>query len=140
RQAARGERLRSRKAVRWIESVITALLVGAGVFSVLITVAIIVVLTRETWTFFSHSQVTLGKFFLSAEWYPQYGDFGIWPLICGTLLVAAIAVGVALPLGLITAIFLSEYAPRRVRAVLKPTLEVLAGVPTVVYGLFAVTV
>jgi phosphate transport system permease protein len=110
------------------------------VFSVLITVAIIGVLARETAAFFNFPEVTFRKFFLSTEWFPQYGDFGIWPLICGTLLVAAVAIATALPLGLITAIYLSEYSPRRVRAALKPTLEVLAGIPTVVYGLFAVTV
>jgi phosphate transport system permease protein len=66
--------------------------------------------------------------------------FGIWPLICGTLLVTGVAMLFALPFGLITAIYLSEYAPRRLRGVIKPVLEILAGIPTVVYGFFALTV
>jgi phosphate transport system permease protein len=139
-RAARGERLRSRSRRRVLEAGITGLLVCAGLFSISVTAAIVVVLAKETFSFFRFPDVSLRKFFFTAEWYPQYGDFGIWPLICGTLLVAAVAVGVALPLGLVTAVYLSEYAPRRVRNVLKPTLEVLAGIPTVVYGLFAVTV
>ena len=67
-------------------------------------------------------------------------QFGIWPLITGTLLITAIAAVFALPIGLVTAIFLSEYAPMRVRNVVKPILEILAGVPTVVFGFFALTV
>jgi phosphate transport system permease protein len=140
KQVARGERLRSRALQRAVEAVITALLVAAGLFSIFVTVAIILVLAKETFAFFGFAEVSPGKFFTTAEWFPQYGDFGIWPLVSGTFLVAAVAVAVALPLGLITAVYLSEYAPRRVRNVLKPTLEVLAGIPTVVYGLFAVTV
>ncbi|MBW3596542.1 MAG: phosphate ABC transporter permease subunit PstC [Planctomycetes bacterium] len=140
RRAARGERLRSRAHQRTGEGVVTVLVACAGVFSVLITAAIVAVLAGQTWTFFRRPEATLAKFFFATEWYPHYGDFGIWPLVAGTMLVAAVAIAVALPLGLITAIYLSEYAPRRVRAVIKPTLEVLAGIPTVVYGLFAVTV
>ena len=74
------------------------------------------------------------------QWTPLLGatkSFGIWGLISGTLLVTGIAMALALPLGLITAIYLSEYAPRKVRDVLKPVLEILAGIPTVVYGFFA---
>jgi phosphate transport system permease protein len=139
-RAARGERLRSRSRQRALEGLITGLLVSAGLFSVFVTAAIIFVLAGETISFFRFPEVALGKFFFTTEWFPQYGDFGIWPLVSGTLLVAAVAIAVALPLGLITAVYLSEYAPQRVRAVLKPTLEILAGIPTVVYGLFAVTV
>src|SRR5688500_11770089 len=137
RRAARGERLRSRARQRWSESLIVGLLVGAGVFTVLITAAIIAVLAKETVAFFGFPGVTLGKFFFSTQWYPQYGDFGIWPLVSGTLLVAAVAISVALPLGLVTASYLSECAPRRVRAVLKPRREGLAGRPTVGPGLSA---
>lgn len=82
-------------------------------------------------------------FLFGTEWNPLLGAekrFGVWPLVVGTLLVATVAMMIAIPFGLITAIFLSEYAPRRVRAVLKPTLEILAGIPTVVYGFFALTV
>lgn len=87
--------------------------------------------------------VTFTEFITGGEWNPLLGHerhFGIWPLITGTLLVAGIAALIAIPLGLITAVYLSEYAPRRLRAVLKPVLEILAGIPTVVYGFFALTV
>ncbi|MAR10583.1 MAG: phosphate ABC transporter permease subunit PstC [Blastopirellula sp.] len=87
--------------------------------------------------------IGLREFFGDTRWSFLMGDekhFGIWPLICGTMLVTVVAMVLALPLGLVTAVYLSEYAPRRVRAVLKPTLEVLAGIPTVVYGFFALVV
>jgi phosphate transport system permease protein len=89
--------------------------------------------------------VTLVGFLTGTEWEPLIGresekKFGVWALISGTLLVSVIAMMLALPLGLITAIYLSEYAHHRVRSVIKPTLEVLAGIPTVVYGFFALTV
>ena len=90
-----------------------------------------------------HDVVSVGGFLTGLTWSPLLGSehtFGILPLVCGTLLVTAIAMCVALPLGLITAIYLSEYAPPRVRSFLKPTLEILAGVPTVVFGFFALTV
>jgi phosphate transport system permease protein len=84
-------------------------------------------------------QVTLREFFGGTEWNPQIGKFGIWALINSTLITSAIALGVALPLGLGVAIYLSEYAHDRMRSVLKPILEILSGVPTVVYGYFALT-
>ncbi len=88
-------------------------------------------------------EVGFGEFITGTEWNPLLGEekqFGIWPLITGTLLITAIAAVFALPIGLVTAIFLSEYAPMRVRNVVKPILEILAGVPTVVFGFFALTV
>jgi phosphate transport system permease protein len=87
----------------------------------------------------SARKVTLTEFFTRTEWNPQIGKFGIWALVNATLITSAIAMLVALPVGLSIAIYLSEYATDRVRSVLKPTLEVLAGVPTVVYGYFALT-
>jgi len=131
---------RSLRLVRSRETLIYALLISCGLFSLLITGAIIYVLAAETVSFFQSDGVTFANFFGSTVWNPLLGgtkSFGIWALICGTLLVTAIAMVIALPLGLITAIYLSEYAPKRVRNVLKPVLEVLAGVPTVVYGFFA---
>ena len=91
------------------------------------------------------AEVTLVGFLTGNKWEPLIGresekKFGVWALITGTLLVSFIAMCLALPLGLITAIYLSEYAAPRVRATIKPTLEVLAGIPTVVYGFFALTV
>ncbi len=88
---------------------------------------------------FRASEVTLTKFFTETKWAPQIGNFGILPLLTATLRVAMIAMLVSIPLGMATAIYLSEYATRRVRGILKPILEILAGVPTVVYGYFALT-
>lgn len=85
------------------------------------------------------SQVTLREFFTGTKWNPQIGQFGIWPLLSATLMTASIAMLVALPLGLSIAIYLSEYATLRARNTLKPILEILAGIPTVVYGYFALT-
>jgi phosphate transport system permease protein len=83
--------------------------------------------------------VSLAEFFLDTQWTPLLSPqhFGIWPLICGTLLVTGIAVLIAIPIGLGSAIYLSEYAPESVRRTVKPVLEILAGIPTIVYGYFA---
>lgn len=115
----------------------------ASSFSILTTLVIIIVLTTETIRFFRTDEVSFGAFITGLEWNPLLGaekHFGIWPLVCGTLMVTVVAMLLAIPLGLITAIYLSEYAPRTLRMILKPVLEVLAGVPTVVYGFFALTV
>lgn len=137
---ALASRRRSRTLVRLRERGILAALGGATSFSILITFAIIVVLGTETYRFFQQDDVSVGEFLTGTQWNPLLGSekhFGIWPLIGGTFLVAGVALLVAVPLGLVTAIYLSEYARPRVRAVLKPALEVLAGIPTVVYGFFA---
>ncbi|MHC4995204.1 MAG: phosphate ABC transporter permease subunit PstC [Planctomycetota bacterium] len=118
-------------------------LVFCGLFSVLTTVTIICVLAKESIAFFGLDEVSFWEFVSGTEWNPLLGaekHFGIWPLISGTLLVTGVAMSVAMPLGLISAIYLSEYAPSKVRAVIKPVLEVLAGIPTVVFGFFALTV
>jgi phosphate transport system permease protein len=88
---------------------------------------------------FSSNRVSLVEFFTSTKWNPQIGDFGIWPLVNSTLMTSTFAMLVALPLGLSVAIYLSEYASHHARSILKPILEVLAGIPTVVYGYFALT-
>lgn len=88
---------------------------------------------------FAGSRVSLVEFFSNTRWNPQIGQFGILPLLNATLMTSAIAMLVALPLGLGVALYLSEYASRRMRSTLKPVLEVLAGIPTVVYGYFALT-
>lgn len=85
------------------------------------------------------NSVTLTEFFTGRQWIPQLGLFGVLPLVTATLMTSIAAMIVALPLGIAIAIFLSEYASTRVRSILKPTLEVLAGIPTVVYGYFALT-
>jgi phosphate transport system permease protein len=121
------------------ERLIGGVLFAASAISVFTTIAIVVVLLVEASTFFSH--VTLREFFTGTRWAPQFvpQSFGVLPLLAGTLLVAAGAAVVALPVGLACAIYLSEYAAPRTRTILKPALEVLAGIPTVVYGFFALT-
>ena len=119
------------------ETIIQAALFLAGAISILTTVGIVYELGKESISFLS--QVSLIEFFTHTKWNPQLGDFGIWPLFSATLITSTIAMVVALPMGLSIAIYLSEYATPRARAMLKPILEVLAGIPTVVYGYFALT-
>ncbi|HZF59681.1 MAG TPA: phosphate ABC transporter permease subunit PstC [Rubrobacter sp.] len=119
------------------ERVIKVLLTACAYLSIFTTVGIVVVLFEETARFFL--KVSPVEFLTSTRWAPPQGDFGILPLVYGTLMATFIAIAVALPIGLLTAIYLSEYAPIRLRRWLKPVLEILAGVPTVVYGYFALT-
>jgi phosphate transport system permease protein len=121
------------------ERVIAALLFACALVSVLTTVGIVAVLLTETTAFFA--EVSPLEFLGDTEWTPLFAEkrFGIWPLLTGTLLTTAIAVAVAVPLGLLAAIYMAEFASPRARKILKPTLELLAGVPTVVYGYFALT-
>ena len=130
---------RSRARRRLGEGAIHGLLLLCGLISVGTTVGMIVILSTETVNFFK--EVPAGDFFTDTKWAPLFvpRHFGILPLVGGTLLVTAGACLVALPVGLATAIYLSEYAPDRLRRVVKPILEVLAGIPTVVYGYFALT-
>jgi phosphate transport system permease protein len=121
------------------EAVIRGFLFFCALLSVLTTIGIVVILGKEAFLFFGDPEVTLVEFFTSRKWQPTIGQFGVLPLINATLMTSAIAMLVATPLGLMVAIYLSEYASGRVRGVLKPVLEVLAGIPTVVYGYFAVT-
>lgn len=133
-------RRRSPVARRAREGIVNASLAACGLFSVLTTAAIVGVLAVQAWAFFRHPSVSVWEFFTGTRWTPLLGSekhFGIWPLLSGTLVVTMIASLVALPIGLMTALFLSEYATPKARAVLKPALELLAGVPTVVYGYFA---
>jgi len=141
RMTGSSARRRSRNAQKIREWIIFALLALSATFSIFVTFTIIAVLFGETVRFFEMDEVSVGKFFTQTKWSPLFTkEFGIWPLISGTLLVTVVAMSLALPLGLITAIYMSEYAPKKVRSALKPTLEILAGVPTVVYGYFALTV
>ena len=121
------------------ERIIGAVLVAFSAVSILTTVGIVAVLVTESAAFFAH--VLPLDFFFGTQWTPLFRpqSFGVLPLLLGSILVAAGAALVALPIGLASAIYLSEYAPERVRAVVKPVLEILAGIPTVVYGYFALT-
>lgn len=109
----------------------------AGVFTLMVTLTIIGVLLVESQGFFK--EVSLKEFFTATEWSPLFTTkrFGISPLICGTLLITAIALLVAGPIGILTAIWISEYTGGRFREIVKPVLEILAAVPSVVYGYFA---
>jgi phosphate transport system permease protein len=123
------------------ERVIKAALMGAAALSVITTLLIVGSLLFETIEFFG--EVPVGDFIFGTEWTPQFSEaqqsFGVLPLIWGTIYLTLIALVVAIPLGLLSAIYLSEYAKPRVRKVIKPVLEVLAGVPTIVFGYFALT-
>lgn len=121
----------------WLERIIEQILFACAALSILVTAGIVAVLIFETAAFLREVPIT--QFLFGTEWTPLFYNkkFGVLPLVAGTALVSGIAMAVALPAGLLSAIYLSEYAPPRVRRVVKPILEVLAGVPTVVYGYFA---
>jgi phosphate transport system permease protein len=128
-----------RRRLRIGEGVIRVFLFMAGALSIVTTIGIVVVLGSESLLFFREPDVSVVEFLTGTRWQPAIGDFGIWPLATSTLLTSTIALLVALPLGLSAAIYLSEYASPSARSTLKPILEVLAGIPTVVYGYFALT-
>jgi phosphate transport system permease protein len=124
---------------RWGEDVIKGLLMLAAFISVLTTTLIVLSLIEETISFFG--EVGIGDYLFGTDWAPLFepASFGVLPLVLGTLVVSAVAMIVAVPLGLAAAIYLAEYARPTVRKIIKPTLEVLAGVPTIVFGYFALT-
>lgn len=123
------------KRERWIKGILFV----SALISVLTTFGIIVTLLTETVGFFR--EVSLVEFLTNTKWTPLFvpKNFGVLPLVTGTLMVTVLSALVALPVGLASAIYLSEYAPKRVRKIVKPLLEILAGIPTVVYGYFALT-
>ena len=128
-----------------VEGVITALLILASTIALVTTLGILLSVLFEAGRFFR--EVPIADFLFGLEWSPQTairedqagssGSFGAVPLFAGTLLITAIAMSVAIPVGLLTAVYLNEYASLRLRAIAKPLLEILAGIPTVVYGFFA---
>jgi phosphate transport system permease protein len=124
---------------RWGEDLIKAFLVLAAFISILTTTGIVLSLVQETVVFFG--EVGIGDYLFGTEWAPLFkpASFGVLPLVLGTFLISGIAMLVAIPLGLAAAIYLSEYARPVVRKVIKPILELLAGVPTLVFGYFALT-
>ncbi|HID35621.1 MAG TPA: phosphate ABC transporter permease subunit PstC [Anaerolineae bacterium] len=128
-----------RKRRRWGESVIHALLFLFAALSILTTAGIVVVLFTQALHFFARPEVRLWTFLTDSTWQPQIDRFGILVLVIATFITSLIAMLVAFPPGMMIAIYLSEYASPRTRRTLKPVLEVLAGIPTVVYGYFALT-
>ena len=132
-----GTPAKSRRLSRLKERIIESLLFFAAFSSVAITVGIVGTLIYESSTFFAH--VSFVEFITDTLWTPLFASprFGILPLVAGTLVTTAVALAVALPIGTVVAIYLSEFAPSTVREVIKPALELLSAVPTVVYGYFA---
>jgi len=130
---------RRRKSAHFEGSIVKWIFFGCATLSILTTVAILVTLIYQASSFFF--EVSLWEFLTGTRWTPilKPRAYGVLPLVSGTLLVTLIAAAVALPIGLMTAIFLSEYAPDKIRRIIKPILEILAGIPTVVYGYFALT-
>jgi len=109
----------------------------SGFVSIFTTIGIVYELGKEALLFFQMPEVSILESLTNAQWQPHTGNFGIWPLVTATLMTTVIAMLIAIPLGLGVAIYLSEYATPKARNILKPILEVLAGVPTIVYGYFA---
>lgn len=136
-QGITSRRLAQRRSRLLIEKSIESVLFAAASLSVFVTVAIVFVLVKESVEFFRH--VPLKDFLTDTQWTPLFDDahFGIVVLLSGTLTSSAVALAVAIPLGTIIAIYLSEFAPFRIREVAKPFLELLGGIPTIVYGYFA---
>jgi phosphate transport system permease protein len=127
------------KRPRVSERLIEGSLFLAATVSILTTIGIVYVLVRDALDFFLLPEVTLVGFMTGTTWQPQLGLFGIWPLLTASLVISTIALLLAVPVGFFSAIYLSEYASPRFRAVMKPILEILAGIPTVVLGYFALT-
>lgn len=123
-----------------VERYMPRLLLIVSLLSIVTTVGILVILITEASGFFRH--VSIVEFLTNPKWTPLFSsqNFGVMPLVAGTMMITVGACVVAVPLGLGSAIYLSEYAPSRVRRIVKPILEILAGIPTIVYGFFALTV
>jgi phosphate transport system permease protein len=135
----RASTINLRRKPRLGETIIQGLLFFSGFFSIFVTLGIVYELGKEALLFFQMPEVSLLATLTTTEWKPHIGKFGIWPLLNSTVMTTLIAMAIAIPLGMGLAIYLSEYASPRVRNILKPILEVLAGIPTIVYGYFALT-
>jgi phosphate transport system permease protein len=131
--------IRLKRQTRIGENLIQGFLFLCGVISIFTTIGIVFELGKESLLFFSTPEVNLIEFFTTTTWQPSIGKFGVLPLVNSTLMTTIFAMLIALPLGLAAAIYLSEYASLKARGILKPILEILAGIPTVVYGYFALT-
>jgi len=128
-----------RRQTRVGEVIIQGLLFFSGFLSIFITIGIVYELGKEALLFFRNPAVSLLEFFTGTHWQPTIEEFGILPLVTATLTTTFFAMLIAIPLGLAVAVYLSEYAMPRTRNTIKPILEVLAGIPTIVYGYFALT-
>lgn len=128
-----------RKKIRWLEVILKVLFFLCAFISVITTLTVILILASETIGFFK--EVSLWEFVSGTRWTPllEPKSYGILPLVTGTALIVLGSSLLALPVGVASAVYLSEYASARVRSIVKPVLEVLAGIPTVVYGYFALT-
>ncbi|WZL81229.1 phosphate ABC transporter permease subunit PstC [Vallitaleaceae bacterium 9-2] len=133
------ERKEARRRAQITEKIAKSIVFVFSSISVITTILVVYMLFSETIVFFK--EVSIVEFFTSTKWTPtlQPRNFGVLPLLTGTLMIAIGASIIAIPFGLGSAIFLSEYAPKRLRKVLKPILEILAGIPSIVYGFFALT-
>jgi phosphate transport system permease protein len=124
-----------------VEGLVKGFLYLCGIFTLVTTIGIIAILLYEAFQFFRH--IPVGDFLLGTEWTPLFNEaqrsFGVLPEVRGTLMITAISAFISLPLGLLCAVYLSEYASSRTRSFVKPALELLSGVPTIVYGYFALT-
>lgn len=131
--------LTRKKGKSWFEEGVQVSLKACALLSIVTTVAIVVVLVKEASSFFA--EVGVFEFLFGTKWTPllEPRSFGVLPLVCGTFLIVVGSSLIAIPVGLASAIYLSEYAAPRTRSCVKPVLEVLAGIPTVVYGYFALT-
>lgn len=138
RAEADGRPILTRRA-RPFEDAVRIFLILCAALSIFTTVGIVLVLGNESVALFVNEGVNIIEFLTGTRWQPQSGNFGILPLLSATIKTSLIAMLVATPLGLGAAIYLGEYAPQHLRAFLKPILELLAGIPTVVYGYFAIT-
>ncbi len=123
---------------RKLEGAVKFLCFVCAIISVVTTIAIIAILMKETISFFQRPEITLREFFTTTNWSPTFADpkFGVLPLVNGTLIITVGSLFIAAPLGILTAIYLTQYASKKARSILKPVLELLAGIPTVVYGYF----
>ena len=137
--AEKSMNLKKRKSIFSTDALMPKILLLFAGISILTTIGIVVILLMESGKFFA--RVPIAEFLTGTEWTPLFEPpaYGVLPLIAGSLMITLIACIVAIPFGIGSAIYLSEYAPQKVRNALKPILEILAGIPTIVYGFFAVT-
>jgi phosphate transport system permease protein len=128
-----------KKRLRLSETIIYSFLFLCGFISIFTTLGIVYELGKESLLFFEYEHVSVIGFLTGTKWQPHIEQFGVLPLVNATLMTTTFAISLSLPLGLCVAIYLSEYASQKARNLLKPILEILAGIPTVVYGYFALS-